>query len=102
MESRNEYVYVCGTSTDLIKNPGTKRQYDTLEKAQRVLTKIKGEIIVPRFIGVYQGKGLTAKLKEAEEVTEFFVRELLRQRIGAELGIKTAELKGKDEELYSL
>ncbi len=85
-----------GTSDDLITNPSKNEFCINLDQARSEFAKIKGEILVPKFIGVYQARSTTSKMNELEEATFFSIRENLKNKFETKIAIETAKLIGKD------
>lgn len=94
MESRNEYLYGRGTNTELIDIP--KNLYLNFTDAKNKLTKSKSEILIPKFIGVYQTKSAMVKKRDIEEMAFFSINELLRSGLETKMAIETAKAMGKD------
>ncbi len=85
-----------GTSTNLIKNPDKCKFYTNLIEVRNKLVKSKEEILIPKFVGVYQAKSGMAKMNELEEVAFLSMNELLRSGLGIKAAIETAKLMGKN------
>ncbi len=96
MESINEYLYVHGTSANLIKNPDKCKFYANLAEARSKLVKPRGEVLIPKFVGVYQARSGVAKMNELEEATFLSINELLRSGLEIKMAIETAKVMGKN------
>ena len=99
MESRKEYVYLCGTKNSLVSNPQGLTQHRELENARKSLQTIKGMLIIPKFIGVYQGKGFSFKGSESAKVLSQIASETMRSAMMGELAKEMAKIDGKQEEI---
>ncbi len=96
MESKNEYLYVYGTSTNLNKNLDNCKFYTNLAEVRNKLLKPKGELLIPKFVGVYQTKNGMAKMNELKEIAFHSIHELLRSGLEIKVAIETAKVMGKN------
>ncbi len=94
MESRNEYLYGQGTSTELINIP--RNLYIDFAEARNKLVKSKKSLLIPKFVGVYQTKSATAKRCDLEETVFFAVNELFKNSLEIKMAIETAKAMGKN------
>ena len=98
METRKEYTYICGTRNSLVSSPETLTQHRELKEARKSLQTVNGTIIIPKFIGVYQGRGFSYKLSESDEVASQIAFETIRSAMLGGLAREIAKLNGKPEE----